>query len=63
MDEAVAAKAHRNAQAHVAQLLVLDDASCRSNITVQIVPAEIGAHAGMLGAFIVAGVDNETGYV
>jgi transcriptional regulator with XRE-family HTH domain len=31
------------------QLLALADASCRSNITVQIVPTEVGAHAGLLG--------------
>jgi transcriptional regulator with XRE-family HTH domain len=37
------------------QLLHLADASCRPSITVQIVPADVGAHAGLLGAFIVAG--------
>ena len=41
------------------QLLALADASCRSNITVQSVPTEVGAHAGLLGAFIVADFDNE----
>ena len=41
------------------QLLHLADASCRSNITVQIVPAEIGAHAGLLGGFAIASFDNE----
>ena len=45
------------------QLLHLADTSCRSNITVQIVPAEIGAHAGLLGAFIVASFDNAPGTV
>ncbi len=40
------------------QLLVLADSSCRSNITVQVVPAEVGAHAGLLGAFIVASFDS-----
>jgi transcriptional regulator with XRE-family HTH domain len=40
------------------QLLYLADASCRSNITVQVVPAEVGAHAGLLGAFIIAALDD-----
>ena len=44
------------------QLLHLADASCRSNITVQIVPAEIGAHAGLLGGFAIASFDNAPGY-
>ena len=39
------------------QLLHLVDKSCRPSITVQVVPAEIGSHAGLLGAFIVAGFD------
>jgi hypothetical protein len=30
------------------------DTSCRPGITIQIVPAEVGAHTGLLGAFIVA---------
>ena len=41
------------------QLLHLADTSCHSNITVQVVPAEIGAHAGLLGGFAIAGFDNE----
>jgi hypothetical protein len=40
------------------QLLHLADTSCRPGITVQVVPAEVGAHTGLLGAFIVAGFDN-----
>ena len=40
------------------QLLHLADASCRPNVTVQVVPAEVGAHAGLLGAFIVAALDD-----
>jgi transcriptional regulator with XRE-family HTH domain len=40
------------------QLLHLADASCRQSITVQVVPAEVGTHAGLLGAFIVAGFDS-----
>jgi hypothetical protein len=45
------------------QLLHLADASCRGNITVQIVPAEIGAHAGLLGGFAIAGFGNARGTV
>jgi transcriptional regulator with XRE-family HTH domain len=40
------------------QLLHLADTSCRPNITVQVVPAEVGAHVGLLGAFIVASFDD-----
>jgi transcriptional regulator with XRE-family HTH domain len=39
------------------QLLHLADASWRGSITLQLVPVEVGAHAGLLGAFIVAGFD------
>jgi hypothetical protein len=39
------------------QLLSLADTSCRPSVTVQVVPAEVGAHAGLLGAFIVASFD------
>ena len=45
------------------QLLHLADTSCRSNITVQIVPAGVGAHAGLLGGFAIASVDNAPGTV
>jgi DNA-binding XRE family transcriptional regulator len=36
------------------QLQALEDASCRSCTTLQIVPAGIGAHAGLLGGFAIA---------
>lgn len=36
------------------QLTHVVEMSCRSYITVQIVPAEIGAHAGLTGAFMIA---------
>jgi transcriptional regulator with XRE-family HTH domain len=36
------------------QLVHLADMSCRPAVTVQVIPAEIGAHGGMLGAFIFA---------
>jgi DNA-binding XRE family transcriptional regulator len=37
------------------QLEHLADMSCRPMVTVQVIPAELGAHGGLLGAFIVAG--------
>ncbi|MGI8448928.1 MAG: DUF5753 domain-containing protein [Streptosporangiaceae bacterium] len=40
------------------QLQHLFDISCRSNLTVQIVPGSMGAHAGLLGGFAIAGFDN-----
>jgi transcriptional regulator with XRE-family HTH domain len=45
------------------QLLHLADTSCRGNITVQIVPADIGAHAGLLGGFAIANFGNAAGTV
>jgi hypothetical protein len=36
------------------QLAHLADMSCRPAVTVQIIPAELGAHGGLLGAFILA---------
>jgi hypothetical protein len=39
-------------------MLYLADMSCRSNITVQVVPAEAGAHSGLLGGFAIASFGN-----
>jgi hypothetical protein len=36
------------------QLTHLADLSARSNITVEIVPYNAGAHSGLLGAFVIA---------
>jgi len=36
------------------QLVHLADMSCRPAVTVQVIPAGLGAHGGLLGAFIVA---------
>jgi len=63
LDEAVLHRLIGSRKIMYDQLLALADASCRSSITVQLVPAEIGAHAGLLGAFIVAGFDNAPGTV
>lgn len=57
LDEAVLHRLIGSRKIMYDQLVHLADTSCRSNITVQIVPAEVGAHAGLLGAFIVAGFD------
>jgi transcriptional regulator with XRE-family HTH domain len=58
LDEAVLHRLIGSRKIMYDQLLALADSSCRSNITVQVVPAEIGAHAGLLGAFIVASFDS-----
>lgn len=39
------------------QLQHLAEMSCRQNISVQVLPAGTGAHAGLNGAFVVAGFD------
>ena len=45
------------------QLLHLADTSCHPSITVQIVPAGIGAHAGLLGGFAIASFGSAPGTV
>ena len=45
------------------QLLHLADTSCHPSITVQVVPAGVGAHAGLLGGFAIANVDGAPGTV
>ncbi|MDX6335914.1 MAG: hypothetical protein QOG05_3254 [Streptosporangiaceae bacterium] len=57
LDEAVLHRLIGSRQIMYGQLVHLADASCRPNITVQIVPAEVGAHAGLLGGFAIAGFD------
>jgi transcriptional regulator with XRE-family HTH domain len=57
IDEAVLHRLIGSPKITYDQLLHLADASCRPSITVQVVPAEVGAHAGLLGAFIIAGFD------
>jgi transcriptional regulator with XRE-family HTH domain len=58
LDEAVLHRLIGSRKTMYDQLLALADASCRPNITVQIVPAEIGTHAGLLGGFAIASFDN-----
>jgi transcriptional regulator with XRE-family HTH domain len=45
------------------QLEYLIDMSTRPNIAVHVVPASVGSHTGLLGAFIVADLDNDSGKV
>ncbi len=63
MDEAVLHRLIGSRKVMYDQLLHLADTSCRSNITVQVVPAEIGAHAGLLGGFAIASFGNAAGTV
>jgi hypothetical protein len=39
------------------QLLHVADLADRAKVTIQVVPARVGVHAGLLGAFIIAGFD------
>ena len=55
LDELVLHREIGSAKIMAAQLEHLADLSCRPMITVQVVPAELGAHGGLLGAFIIAG--------
>jgi transcriptional regulator with XRE-family HTH domain len=63
LDEAVLHRLIGSRKVMYDQLLHLADTSCRSNITVQIVPAQIGAHAGLLGGFAIASFDSAPGTV
>jgi transcriptional regulator with XRE-family HTH domain len=54
LDEAVLHRLIGSRQIMHDQLVHLAEISCCPTITVQIVPAEVGTHAGLLGAFIVA---------
>jgi transcriptional regulator with XRE-family HTH domain len=63
IDEAVLRRLIGSRKVMYDQLLHLADTSCRSNITVQVVPAEIGAHAGLLGGFAIASFGNAQGTV
>jgi transcriptional regulator with XRE-family HTH domain len=58
IDEAVLHRLIGSRKIMYDQLLHLADTSCRPSITVQVVPAEVGAHAGLLGAFIIADFDD-----
>ena len=55
LDEPVLHRLVGSAKVMAAQLEHLADLSCRPMVTVQVVPADLGAHGGLLGAFIIAG--------
>jgi Domain of unknown function (DUF5753) len=45
------------------QLLHLEEVSHQTRVDVQIVPAEVGTHAGLLGAFVIATNATDTIYL
>jgi hypothetical protein len=63
IDETVLWRGIGNPEIMQAQMEYLIDMSTRPNIAVHIVPADVGAHTGLLGAFIVADLDGESGRV
>jgi transcriptional regulator with XRE-family HTH domain len=58
VDEGVLRRCIGSAKIMYDQLTHLVDVADRSNVTVQVVPAETGAHVGLQGAFAIASVDN-----
>lgn len=63
IDEAVLTRCIGSAQTMHDQLVRLVKVSDRSKITIQVVPAEVGAHVGLLGAFAIASFENAPGIV
>ena len=63
IDETVLWRRIGNSEIMRTQLEYLIDMSTRPNIAVHIVPASVGAHAGLLGAFILADLESESGKV
>jgi hypothetical protein len=60
MDEAVLHRLIGSRKIMHDQLLQLADMSCRPSVTLQVVPAGIGAHAGLLGGFAIASAGSPT---
>ena len=63
LDEAVL---HRNAGGAKVMRAQLEHLAClaeRPRTTIQVIPASAGAHAGLLGAFVIAGIDGSPGIV
>jgi transcriptional regulator with XRE-family HTH domain len=58
LDEAVLHRKVGSAKIMHDQLTYLDEMSCRPAVTIQIVPAEVGTHAGLLGGFFVGSFDD-----
>jgi transcriptional regulator with XRE-family HTH domain len=63
LDEAVLHRAVGGAKAMRAQLEHLARAAERPRTTIQVIPASAGAHAGLLGAFVIAVRDGSPGMV
>ena len=58
LDEAVLRRKVGSAKIMGDQLAYLGEMSCRPAVTIQIVPAEVGTHAGLLGGFFVGSFDD-----
>ncbi len=63
IDEAVLRRRVGSEKTMQDQLMHLMTVSERSKITIQVVPAEVGAHVGLLGAFAIASFENAPGIV
>jgi transcriptional regulator with XRE-family HTH domain len=63
VDEGVLHRCIGGAKIMYDQLMRLTDMSGRTKITIQVVPAEAGAHVGLLGAFAIASIDGAPGIV
>jgi transcriptional regulator with XRE-family HTH domain len=63
IDETVLWRCIGNPEIMRTQLEYLIDMSARPNIAIHVVPASVGAHAGLLGAFILADLESDSGKV
>ncbi|MEU5848075.1 helix-turn-helix domain-containing protein [Saccharopolyspora shandongensis] len=63
VEEAVLLRSFGDDGAHERQLRYLVDAAARPNITLQVLPSDVGLHAGLNGPFIVLGYDDTPGLV
>jgi transcriptional regulator with XRE-family HTH domain len=63
IDETVLWRGIGNSEIMRTQMEYLIDMSTRPNVAVHVVPADVGSHTGLLGAFIVADLDGESGRV
>ena len=63
IDEAVLHRCIGSPEITRDQLLRLADLAQRPKVTIQVVPAEVGAHVGLLGAFAIATFDHATAIV
>jgi hypothetical protein len=63
IDESVLCRGIGNSETMRCQLEYLIEISMRPNIAVHVVPSSVGAHTGLLGAFIEVDLDGEAGRV